>query len=376
MGYMNVYADNAATTKMDNEAAEQMIYVMKHCAGNPSSLHSEGRNARLVVEDARKTIANIVNCDSSEIYFTSGGCESNSWVINSFSGAGKKIITTETEHHSIINVCRNAQKRGTKVDYLPVNTVGAADCRMLQNYDRSNLVSVMSANNEIGTIQDIRGFAKEAHARGAYFHTDAVQAVGHIEINVRDMDIDLMSASAHKFNGPKGTGFLYIKEDVPVSTLIYGGTQERGFRGGTENTAAIAGMAVALKNNIVNMAQNKKYICRLENYIREFLDSRIPDARFNGDIENHIPGNISVSFRGINGEALLHLLDLKGICVSTGSACNEGEDKVSYVLEAVGVSADYIKGTIRISIDKYNTMEEMVYMCTKLKEVYNILKNR
>ena len=366
-----VYADNAATTKLDEEAFEAMKPFMLDCYGNASQPYSFSRQCKKALKDARNTIADCIGALPEEIFFTSGGSESNNWAIKNFGLQSdlRTIFTSQVEHHSVLNACKSKINEGTAAIFLPVTSAGCVTLSALQNAIddeisgravascETKLVSIMLANNEIGTIQPVRELAEIAHEHGCCFHTDAVQAVGHIPVDVQKLGVDMLSASAHKFNGPKGIGFLYIRKGTPIYPLINGGQQENGIRAGTENIASIVAMAAALKKNCSDMGINTKKLLRLEKVFLDILNSAGSDFVRNGS-ENHIPGNVSVSFKGRSGEMLLHRLDLMGICVSTGSACDSKETQISHVLRAIGLDESYAKGTIRVSFGKDNTVEE------------------
>lgn len=358
-----IYADHAATTKLDIEAYTAMTPYLIEDYGNASQPYVFSKKPKEALRDARKMIAKCIGASPEEIYFTSGGTESDNWVIK---GIAQKydnqceIITSSIEHHAILNACESIKKQGCTISYLNVDTDGVTLSKELETkIDQSTkLVSIMYANNEIGSIQPIKELCEVAHKCNVLFHTDAVQAVGHTQINVKELDVDMLSASAHKFNGPKGIGFLYIKNGVELPALIDGGQQEHGMRAGTENVASIVGMAIALKNNCENMKQNLVALEKMENQLLDiFLHSKL-DFRRNGSID-HIPGNISLSFRGLEGEMLLHRLDLMGICVSTGSACDSKMTQISHVLQAIKIPTEYAEGTIRISLGKENTYEDI-----------------
>ena len=355
-----IYADNAATTELDRSAFDAMQPFLLHQYGNASQPYSFGVKARKALKDARQIIAECIGASPEEVFFTSGGTESDNWAIKMGSVKGKKTITSAIEHHAVLNSCATIAKQGAEVSYLPVNKGGEVDPEELKRIiDKdTGLVSVMFANNEVGTVQRIKDLASIAHQHGALFHTDAVQAIGHVNIDVRELDVDLLSASAHKFNGPKGTGFLYIKKGTELPALFDGGMQENGSRAGTENIASIVGMAVALKKNCASIEENKRQLQEMECMLLEKLNEADIDFIRNGGT-HHIPGNISLSFKGKEGEMILHRMDLKGICISTGSACDSVNTEVSHVIKAIGVSDEYAIGTIRISLGKNNTIEEV-----------------
>ena len=353
-----IYADNAATTRIDPTVLEAMAPFTKEEYANASQPYSFSRKAKAAIKNAREEIAKCINAKPSEIFFTSGGTESDNWAIKgcAFADESKRTTITSTiEHHAVLRSCQFIERLGYPVAYITPNSNGLITVEMLEQViaGTTNLVSVATANNEIGTIQPIKKLAEIAHRNGAFFHTDAVQAVGHIPIDVKEMNIDLLSASAHKFNGPKGIGFMYVKRGISIQPYMDGGSQESGLRAGTENVAAIVGMAIALKNNIADMQTTKDHLRRLEKIVVEKLSDRKIDYLLNGNKEK-IPGNISLSFRDCEGEVILHRMDLMGICISTGSACDSVNTQVSHVIKAIGLPMDYAEGTIRVSFGRYN----------------------
>lgn len=352
-----IYADNAATSKLDIEAFEAMKPYLLDYYGNASQLYSFSRNPKIALKEARAQIAECINAEPEEIYFTSGGTESDNWVLKESSPYPTTVVTSTIEHHAILNTCKHIEKNGGKIKFVGVDKFGVVDRRLFAEYlSGAHIASIMLVNNEIGTIEPVAELAEMAHKENVLFHTDAVQAVGHISVDVKKLDVDFLSASAHKFNGPKGIGFLYVKKGVSLSPYIDGGKQEFGLRAGTENIASIIGMAVALKNNIEKMDENSRHIRHLETVlIQGLVDAKIDFVR-NGT--NHVPGNLSLSLKGYEGEMLLHRLDLLGISVSTGSACDSVNTQVSHVLKAIRLDDEYAKGTIRISLGKNNTESE------------------
>ena len=356
-----VYADNAATTRLSNKAFESMLPYLQNEYGNASQLYSFARLPKKALKEARQVIANCIGAQPSEIFFTSCGTESDNWVINGAVQQHLPIVTSSIEHHAILRPCEAAKRCGCSVSLLPVTKEGIVLSSSVKEVVHSScgLLSVMYANNEIGTIQPIKELATIAHENGWLMHTDAVQAIGHTRINVRELGVDMLSASAHKFNGPKGIGFLYIKEGVNWPTLIKGGTQENGLRAGTENVASIVGMATALEENVISICENESYLAHLEEILISNL-SRSGIVFYRNGAENHIRGNVSLSFPNRSGESIMHRLDLKGICVSTGSACDSKETQISHVLKAIGLEEMLAKGTIRISLSKYNTEQDMI----------------
>lgn len=358
-----IYADNAATTQLDSEVFEKMKQFFRAEYANISQPYSFARIGKKAVKQAREIIANCINATPEEIFFTSGGTESNNWAIKGtmlFSKEKSGIITSEIEHHAILKPCHTMEKLGYPVKYLKVTQEGKVSLDILKNAITSNdkLISIMMANNEIGTIQDIKNLCKIAHEKDILFHTDAVQALGHIHIDVKYLDVDMLSASAHKFNGPKGIGFIFIRKGIEIEPFIEGGSQEMGYRAGTENIASIVGMALALEKNCKEIDENMKYLKKLEKIFFEVLDkSKINYIKNGGN--SRIPGNISISIKDEDGERILHRLDLMKICISTGSACNGKYSVVSHVINAIKVPKDYAKGTIRISLGHNNTEDEV-----------------
>lgn len=367
-----IYADNAATTKLDIDAFEAMKPYLLDEYGNASQHYSFARKPKKALKEARTIIAECINASPEEIYFTSGGTESDNWAIKgiALSCTNARIITSKIEHHAILNSCKAVEMIGIPVTYLNVTKQGVVELSKLESAITSStkLVSVMYANNEIGSIQPIKELCEIAHKSGALFHTDAVQAVGHIHINVKELGVDLLSASAHKFNGPKGVGFLYIKNGTPIQPYANGGSQESLLRAGTENIAAIIGMAVALKKNCEQINQMKTHLDDLESELLRLLGEYNIRFVHNG-AENHLAGNISLSFPDKDGEALMHILDLHGICVSTGAACDSVNTEVSHVLQAIGLHEKYAKGTIRISLGRNNTSEDVQHIADSLRQI-------
>ena len=357
-----IYADNAATTQLDTGAFEAMRPYLMDQYANASQPYSFSREAKKALRYARETIAACINANPEEIYFTSGGTESDNWAIKGTMfvyGDQRALITSQIEHHAVLHSAAAVERMGYPVSYLPVDSTGTILPEVLESYitKQTKLVSIMLSNNEVGTIEPIKELAAIAHKNGALFHTDAVQSVGHIEIDVKALGVDMLSASAHKFNGPKGIGFLYIRKGVNISPFNDGGAQEFGMRAGTENVAAIIGMAEALKANCEQMNAHKEQLLQLEKTILDKLSLSGIDFKRNG-AEMRVPGNMSLSFRHASGEMLLHRLDLMGICVSTGSACDSQNTQISHVLAAMGLEREYAEGTIRISFGKNNTIAE------------------
>lgn len=357
-----IYADNAATTKLDTSAFESMLPWLIEEYGNASQPYAFARKPKKALAEARTTIAECIGALPEEIYFTSGGTESDNWVIKSlaFSNLKKQTaITSAFEHHAVLHSCAAIERLGYTVSYMKPTAEGYITPDILERYitDSTYLVSVMFANNEIGSIQPIQELCKIAHDHGALFHTDAVQAVGHVKIDVHELGVDFLSASAHKFNGPKGIGFLYIRKGLDLRSYLDGGEQESAHRAGTENIAAIVGMATALKNNCDLLERNHQRLMDAENVLLAKLNDSGVVYRRNGG-KNKLPGLISLSFPGKYGEAILHCMDLMGISISTGSACNSVNTEISHVLRAIGLDDEYAKGTIRISLGKNNTKAE------------------
>ena len=377
---MNIYADNAATTKMSEAAIRAMTDCMYNYFGNPSSLYRTGQIAKEKLEEYREEIAKIIGAEPREIIFTSGGSESDNQALLSAAMIGKKkgkmhIISSAFEHHAILHTLNKLEKEGFEITLLPVHSNGIVDPNELSAAinDKTCLVTIMTVNNEIGTIQPIEELGKICRERGVLFHTDAVQAVGHLPIDVKAQNIDMLSASAHKFHGPKGVGFLYAKKGVILSNLIEGGAQERGKRAGTENLAGIAGMTAALEEAIGSIEENKAHIQGIRDYIIEGL-SKIPHSALNGDADKRIYGNINFCFEGIEGESLLILLDQKGISASSGSACTSGALDPSHVLLAIGRIHDVAHGSLRLSLGEDITTEQADYIIASVKEIVDYLR--
>ena len=361
-----IYADNAATTKLSSSALDAMLPWLQSDFANPAQPYSFSHAAKAAIKESRQIVADCIGASSDEIFFTSGGTESDNWAIKG-SAISHTIITSEIEHHAVLNSCRAMAAGGTNVKYLrPTRDGVILPDELEKNISAASLVSIMLANNEVGTIQPIRELCDIAHTHGALFHTDAVQAVGHIPVDVQSLGVDMLSASAHKFNGPKGVGFLYIKSGTRILPLHDGGSQESGKRAGTENVAGIVGMATALKENCDKMSETSK---RLYGYEKLLIDnlSGLDFIRNGG--ENHLPGVITLSFKGASGEAILHRMDLKGICISTGSACDSVNTQVSHVIRAIGVPEEYAQGTIRISLGADNTEEDVASIAKALKQI-------
>lgn len=378
---MTVYADNAATTQMSDNVLKAMMPLLTDIYGNPSSLHSVGQIAKEHLEAARETVAECIGADPKEIYFTSGGSEADNQAIRSaaYIGArkGKKhIISSKFEHHAVLHTLDALKKEGFEVTLLDVYSNGIVKPEDVANAitEETCLVTIMTANNEIGTIQPIAEIGKICKEKGVLFHTDAVQAVGHIPVNVKDMNCDMLSVSAHKFHGPKGVGFLYARKGILLTNIIYGGAQERNKRAGTENMASIVGMATAIKDATDHLQENAEKVTAMRNRLIDGLKG-IERSRINGDLEHHLPGTLNMCFEGIEGESLLLLLDAKGICASSGSACTSGSLDPSHVLLSIGVPVEIAHGSLRLSISEYNTMEQMDHIVKSVPEVVSYLRS-
>lgn len=378
---MTVYADNAATTQMSDSVLKAMMPLLTDIYGNPSSLHSVGQIAKEHLEAARETVAECIGADPKEIYFTSGGSEADNQAIRSaaYIGArkGKKhIISSKFEHHAVLHTLDALKKEGFTVTLLDVYSNGIVKPEDVANAitDETCLVTIMTANNEIGTIQPIAEIGRICKEKGVLFHTDAVQAVGHIPVNVKDMNCDMLSVSAHKFHGPKGVGFLYARKGILLTNIIYGGAQERNKRAGTENMASIVGMATAIKDATDHLQENAEKVTAMRNRLIDGLKG-IERSRINGDLEHHLPGTLNMCFEGIEGESLLLLLDSKGICASSGSACTSGSLDPSHVLLSIGVPVEIAHGSLRLSISEYNTMEQMDHIVKSVPEVVSYLRS-
>ena len=375
-----IYMDNAATTRVTEPVFEAMKPYFCEKFGNPMSVHSFGRESRRAVEEARRQVAAALNADSREIYFTGCGTESDNWALRGAAYARgntrRTLVTTTIEHHAILHTAEQLEKEGFKVVYVPVDEFGIVKLDEMEKAITEDvfLVSVMTANNEIGTIQPIEEIARMAHAKGALFHTDAVQAIGSVKIDVKAMGIDLLSLSGHKFHAPKGVGALYIKNSVHIERLIRGGAQERTQRAGTENLASIVGLGKAIELATADIdAHNAKLIEMRDHMISEIL-ARIPETRLNGDATRRLPGNVNVSVRYIEGESLLLSLDLKGIAASSGSACTSGALDPSHVLLAIGLPHEIAHGSLRLTMNEENTMEEVDTVVEALVEIVKRLR--
>ena len=374
---MKIYADNAATTKLDIDAFEAMKPYFLEDYGNPSGAYSFSKKAKRALKEARQTIAECINAEPEQIIFTSGGTESNNHAIKHYTVDTdvRHVITSPIEHHSVLYACENS---GSEVLTVPVDQYGTVTpesfAKILYHSRKavcscdSSLITIMMANNEIGTIQPIKELVS---CSSAVFHTDAVQAVGHIPIDVKEMGVDMMSASAHKFNGPKGVGFLYSKNRL-LQPYHHGGSQEFGMRAGTENVPAIVGMAIALRNNISNMERNTVHLNRLTEMFLSILQDADLDFVLNGHPTNRLPGNVNISFKNRSGEGLMHMLDLNGICISTGSACDSVNQQISHVIKAINVPDEYIEGTIRVTFGKENSEQDVLDIANTLIKMLRI----
>ena len=376
-----IYADNAATTKMSRTAIEAMLPYMDKIYGNPSSLYSFGQEAKEALENARERIATVLGCEPREITFTSGGSEADNQAIFSAARQGEKkgkkhIISTAFEHHAVLHTLEKLKKQGFEITLLDVHENGIVTPEQVADAIREDtcLVTIMFANNEIGTIQPIAEIGKICREKQVLFHTDAVQAAGHLYVNVKEQNIDMLSLSAHKFHGPKGIGVLYAKRGIVLDNVINGGAQERGKRAGTENIPAIMGMAAALEEAYANLDKNTEKLIRLRDRLIEGLD-KIPYGELNGDRTNRLPGNVNFCFEGIEGESLLLLLDDKGICASSGSACTSGSLDPSHVLLAIGRPHEVAHGSLRLSINEETTEEDIDYMIKAVTDVVTYLRN-
>lgn len=375
-----IYADNAATTKMSDVAVKAMLPYLQEIYANASSVHLLGQRSTAALFSARQQVAQVLNCAPKEVFFTSGGSEADNQALISAAALGKKqgkchIVSTAMEHHAILHTLEALQAEGFTVTLLRPQADGIVTATQVAEAitDNTCLVSVMYANNEIGAIQPIREIGALCRKRGVLFHTDAVQAAGHLAIDVQNDNIDMLSLSAHKFHGPKGIGLLFANSNIQLTSLIRGGGQERGKRAGTENLPGIIGLAAALKDVQENMQQNTAYITGLRDALRNGLD-KIDGAGFNGSLEHCLPGTVNYSFQGVNGEALLSLLSNEGICCSSGSACSAGSLEPSHVLLALGLSHETAQSALRFSLCEYNTMDEVQTIITKVTEAVNRLR--
>ena len=376
-----IYLDNAATTKVDHEVFEAMKPYFEEVYGNASSMYSFAGKARKAVDDAREVIADYLGAKAREIYFTAGGSESDNWALKAVAFAkkekGKHIITSKIEHHAILHTCEYLEKNGFEVTYLDVDEHGLVSIEKLKQAIREDtiLISIMFANNEIGTIEPIKEIGAVAHEHGIVFHTDAVQAYGHVPINVDEMNIDLLSASGHKINGPKGIGIMYLRDSVKIGALIHGGAQERGRRAGTHNTPGIVGFAKATELAVQNMEKRAGHERELRDYLIDRVLKEIPYSRLNGHPTKRLSNNANFCFRFIEGESLLIMLDQKGICGSSGSACTSGSLDPSHVLLAIGLPHEIAHGSLRLTLSEETTKEEIDYTVDQLKQIVDRLRN-
>ena len=376
-----IYVDNAATTKIDDDALALMFALQKNFFANPSAAYKLSRPLKKILKESREKIASCINAEPQEIIFTSGGTESDNWAIKSAVLAHlserPNIITSAVEHKAILNSCAAMENLGCSITKLPVDKIGVVNPADLQEriLPQTKIISVMLANNEVGTIQPVKSLAEIAHATEIIFHTDAVQAVGHIPVDVKLLRIDILSASAHKFNGPKGIGFLYVRDGLKLLPHIDGGGQEFSRRAGTENVPAIAAMALALEKNLLNMERNTVRVKTCADELLTYLRAKEIDFILNGG-ENRLPGHLSLSFKNCDGESLMHRLDLKNICVATGSACNSQQTKISHVLQALKIPQDYIRGTIRITFGKENSHDDAKTIGNNLVKILQPCQNQ
>ena len=375
-GKYMIYADNAATTRISDIAFAKMLPFLQEQYGNASSRYSLGAKAKRAINKARQQIGDAICAKPAEVVFTSGGSEGNSWVFQGVlslnSGQPVHIITSSIEHPSVLNACRALEDRGISVTYLPVNNNGCISVADVESALRTEtkLVSIMFANNEVGTIQPIAEIGNLLSKRGILFHSDAVQAVGHIPVNVKNLQVDFLTASAHKFFGAKGNGFLYIKSGLRLPQIVFGGEQEYGRRAGTENVAGVVAMGFALEECMANMSDEQERLVYLVRETIERLKIAIPDVHINAENSERLPGMLNISFPSISGEAMVNLLDLNGICVSTGSACNSGKNELSHVLLALGLSETEVKSSIRVSYGRYNTVQESNKIVNAISNAY------
>ena len=372
-----IYLDNSATTPIKSEVLQEMMPYLTTEYGNASSLYSVGRSAKRAIEKARNRVAELLNCNHNEIYFTGGGSESDNIALKGFAYANKEkgnhIITSKIEHPAILETCKTLERQGFEVSYINVNENGIIDVEELRKSIKTNtiLISVMTANNEVGTVQPIEEIAKIAHDNNVVFDTDAVQAIGNVQIDVEKMRIDMLSLSSHKINGPKGVGALYIKNGIEVEKFINGGHQEKDRRAGTENVAGIVGIGKAAEIARKNMETHIRNLSKIRDYYIKKVQKEIPNIRINGSMENRLPGNANISFKGINASELIFKLDERGICVSSGSACSSGNTNPSHVLTAMNVPEVYLNSAIRTTFGDNNTFEQVDYVVKILKQIIN-----
>ena len=376
-----IYLDNAATTQVDPKVLEAMLPFFTEYYGNPSAVYSFAETAKKAVEDAREKLAELIHAKKDEIYFTGGGSESDNWALKAtaeaYDNKGKHIITSKIEHHAILHTCEWLEKHGFEVTYLDVDEKGLISPEELEKAIRPDtiLISIMAANNEIGTIEPLAEIGEIAHKHGILFHTDAVQAFGHIPLDVDAMHIDMLSASGHKINGPKGIGLLYIRKGVKIRSFIHGGAQERQRRAGTHNVPGIVGFGKAAELALANMDERIKYETELRDYLIKRVSSEIPYTKVNGDLEKRLPNNANFCFRFIEGESMLILLDQNGICGSSGSACTSGSLDPSHVLLAIGLPHEIAHGSLRLSLSEKTTREDIDFTIDELKKIIERLRN-
>lgn len=370
-----IYFDNAATTKLDDEVLKEMMPYLTNMYGNASAIYELGRESRKAVEDAREKVAKVLNCEVGEVYFTSCGSESDNTAIKGIVRANKEkgnhIITSKIEHPAVIETCEQLKKEGFEITYIGVDEKGIVDLEEIKRTIKPTtiLISIMFANNEIGTVEPIKEIGKIAKEHEIVFHTDAVQAAGNVKIDVKDMNIDSLSLSGHKFYGPKGVGVLYVKKGIDFQNFINGGHQEKNKRAGTENVAGIVGIGKAIELAYQNLDEHNKEITELRDYFINQIITKIPNVKINGDMVNRLPGNANISFEGVDAEGLLLNLDLKKICASSGSACSAGSLEPSRVLLAIGLEKEIAKSSLRVTIGKYNTKKEVDYLIESLEEI-------
>ena len=376
-----VYVDHSATTPVKKEVLEYMMPYFTQKYGNASSIYSLGRESRKAVDESRQKIAQAINANGSEIYFTAGGSESDNLAILGIARANKKrgnhIITTKVEHMAVLNACKKLEEEGFKITYLDVNEKGIINIYELQKAIKKDtiLITIMFANNEIGTIMPIEEIGKIAKFKNVYFHTDAVQAIGNVPIDVEKLNIDALSMSAHKFYGPKGIGAVYIKKEIKFEPVIFGGHQENNKRAGTENVAGIVGMGKAIEIATQNIEEYNEKLLGLRTYFIEKIIENIKDIRINGDLINRLPGNVNISIKGVNGESMLLMLDRAGICASSGSACTSGSIEESHVLKAIKIPKEYERSSVRFTLGECNTRKDIDYIVEKLVYIVDKIKN-
>ena len=376
------YFDNAATTKVKKEVMDKMFPYFIESYGNPSSLYTLGRKAKVGMEEARKHVADLINCDKNEIYFTSGGTESDNTALKGImylnKNKGKHVITTKIEHHAILNTCKTLEENGYKVTYLNVGKDGIIQLEELVNAitEDTVLISIMFANNEIGSIQPIQKIGEIAKEKGIIFHTDAVQACGNVKIDVEKMNIDMLSLSGHKIGAPKGIGSLYVQKNIEFKNLIDGGHQERDKRAGTENVPGMIGLGEACKIAKDNMENHVNRLTELRDFYFSEVKNQIQNIKINGSLDHRLPGNSNISFKGINGSELLMKLDERGICASAGSACSSGSSMPSHVLTAIGLTSEYAEGTLRVTFGDENTKEDVEYLVDNLMQIVKEIRNK